>query len=360
MTRSTVRGMSVVIICRDEADYIPECLRSLERALTGTVVPVEILLVDGGSDDQTVALARQWAAERPAGPLLRVVAAGSAGYAHQRNLGVRAARHTWIAFLSADVRVRPDWLHSAIASINETPDLAIGRFDLAAPAGRRDWLASLARTVYPSRCDEPWVERCSTVHLIAPRDLLLRHPFDERLVGCEDKDFAYRVRTSPAWRGGAILAARPRHLARESAPGFLRKVYRESRDLMLISRLHGRAFPDCFGWRAHARRAALLAALALPAAIAAAAVAGGPYAALVCGAAGLGAGWYPAGWRQRGPFPAVRLAMLHIAAMWMVNMGWVIGHWRPAIAGDDHNVGRRARTGHLPCTPHETPRSAHA
>lgn len=357
MTGPRTEGLSVVIICRNEADYIEGCLDALGAATASREAVVEILLIDGRSEDSTVAVARRWAEESPAGQLLRVVVADSFGYGYQRNLGIRHAHYPWIAFLSADVHVPPGWLREVATALDDRCDLAIGRFDIATPPGRSGWMASLRRTIYPNQCSEPWVEMCSTAHLIAPRARLLEHPFDESLNACEDKDLAYRLHASPSWRGGTVLSTRPRHLAREPIPRFLGKLYQESRALVIIRHHHGPAFPDCFGWNDHSKQA--IATLSLSMAIGATVGCwlGPGSAAAAVSIAGIYAGWHGAGWRWRERFPAAHLAALHILAMWAVTAGWLAGHWRCATSGSRPPA---AAPGAAQPATAETQRSAHA
>lgn len=329
MTETTAEGLSVVIICRDEAGYIEDCLCALESAAGPGDPPLELIVVDGRSTDDTIACVQRWATRSRLGSATRVVSA-EPGYGRQRNAGALAATHPWVAFLSADVRVPPRWLQETAACLKEPVDLAIGRFDLVSPPGHLAWMAPLVRTVYPSCSGNPWVEQASTVHLVVRRAALLEHRFDERLLACEDKDLAFRLQAAPAWRGAVRLPARPRHLARESIGRFLRKLRRESQALALLARRHGPSFPDCFGWRRHSTGALALLTATLVAMTAWLAGPGPSWMAWLAPAAWLlGANIHVAGWKRRPArgASAVLVACLHLVAMLCVTLGYVSGWW---------------------------------
>lgn len=92
-------GMTGVVIALNEADRIGRCVASL-RAVCGRVV-----VLDSGSDDDTVAVASQAGAEVMAQPWL--------GFAGQKNAAIAQARTPWVLLLDAD-----EWLDdTAIAAL---------------------------------------------------------------------------------------------------------------------------------------------------------------------------------------------------------------------------------------------------
>ena len=82
--------ISVCIVCCDEADNIVDCLESVQWA-------DEIVVVDSGSADDTVELARPLAT--------RVVHHDWEGYVAQKNYALALASHEWALSIDADERV---------------------------------------------------------------------------------------------------------------------------------------------------------------------------------------------------------------------------------------------------------------
>ncbi len=125
--------LSVVVPVLDEARRLGRQLAAL-----GAVAGVdEILVVDGGSRDDTVAIAR-------GAPGVRVLAAPR-GRGHQMNAGARAARGDVLLFLHADAALPPDAAR-LIARALDDPRVVAGAFRLhtvAEDGGR--WLAPLLR-----------------------------------------------------------------------------------------------------------------------------------------------------------------------------------------------------------------------
>jgi rSAM/selenodomain-associated transferase 2 len=82
-------GVSFVIPALNEAENIGPLLLQLRS----TYPEAELVVVDGGSDDDTVATAM---------PLCDLLLLGAQGRANQMNLGGRAARREYLLFLHAD------------------------------------------------------------------------------------------------------------------------------------------------------------------------------------------------------------------------------------------------------------------
>jgi rSAM/selenodomain-associated transferase 2 len=124
-----VRGrISVVIPTLDEEKRIGRRLDELS-ALSGVA---EILVVDGGSGDRTVEIARRHAAVR--------VLAAPRGRGPQMNAGARAAKGELLLFLHADVSLPPDaaeWIERALADRG----VVAGAFRTwTIPEGAASWL----------------------------------------------------------------------------------------------------------------------------------------------------------------------------------------------------------------------------
>jgi rSAM/selenodomain-associated transferase 2 len=94
------KSISVVIPALDAADELPGTL----AALTGARMIREIIVSDGGSRDDTVAIAAAAGAR---------VVAGPRGRGSQLIAGAAAATGDWLLFLHADCRLGPGWEEAA-------------------------------------------------------------------------------------------------------------------------------------------------------------------------------------------------------------------------------------------------------
>jgi glycosyltransferase involved in cell wall biosynthesis len=83
--------ISVVIITRNEENNIVDCIHSAR------LISDDILIVDAGSEDETVKLAAKEGA--------RTFSVDWQGYGFSRNFGADKAKHEWILALDADERI---------------------------------------------------------------------------------------------------------------------------------------------------------------------------------------------------------------------------------------------------------------
>ncbi|MBF0140515.1 MAG: glycosyltransferase [Magnetococcales bacterium] len=126
--------VSVVVICYNEEKNIATCLDALLRQ-TYPVFRHEIIVVDGGSTDQTAAITRSYTA---AHSHVRLTSEPRIGTSFARNAGVAAARHPYIAFIDADCIAAPDWLERLVNHFTHHRDqdpsvVAVGGGNLPPP-----------------------------------------------------------------------------------------------------------------------------------------------------------------------------------------------------------------------------------
>ena len=97
---------SVVIPLYNKAPHVVAAVRS---ALTQSLAPAEVVVVDDGSNDGSLELAQS--VDDPRVRVLTRSTPGPGGYA-ARNLGIQAAKSEWVAFLDADDLWRQNHLQS--------------------------------------------------------------------------------------------------------------------------------------------------------------------------------------------------------------------------------------------------------
>ena len=142
--------LSLVIIARDAAHELADCLASAAFA-------VEAIVVESGSSDDTAAVATRSGA--------RVIAHAWEGFGPQKNFAVAQAGHDWVLCLDADERVTPE-LEAAIRALfaGGGPAAAaytiarrnrfLGRW-LAHGEGYPDWIVRLFDRRHARWTDDP-------------------------------------------------------------------------------------------------------------------------------------------------------------------------------------------------------------
>jgi len=172
--------VSVVLIVRDGARHIAEALGSV---LSGERPPDEVLVVDGGSTDATVEVARSFAG-------VRCVPQEGRGIAEAYNQGIAGTTGELVAFISHDDRWTPRKLAVQTAALARRPELGLvvgrARFFLeegcAPPPGLRP---ELLRGDHVARIMETLLVRRATLERVGP--------FDGRLSPADDVDWYARA-----------------------------------------------------------------------------------------------------------------------------------------------------------------------
>src|SRR6187397_1072894 len=93
--------ISIITPCYNGSRYIRETLQS---ALAQTHPPLEVIVIDDGSTDDSAALAEN------AGPPVRVIRQTNQGESVARNRGIAEARGSHVLFLDADDMLEPESL----------------------------------------------------------------------------------------------------------------------------------------------------------------------------------------------------------------------------------------------------------
>ncbi len=103
--RSAAEGLSVAVITKNEAHRIERCLQSVSFA-------EQIVVVDCGSTDGTVATARRLGAEV-------CVTDDWPGFGIQKNRALAHCRHPWVLSIDADEEVSEELRRSVKAAVSE-------------------------------------------------------------------------------------------------------------------------------------------------------------------------------------------------------------------------------------------------
>ena len=110
-----MEGISVIIPAYNASHTIGACV---ESALSGEVKPLEVIVVDDCSTDDTAAIVETLSARHP--HVVRLIRTpANAGPASTRNAGGAAARGTYYFFMDSDTEMMPDTLRHFLRRIPE-------------------------------------------------------------------------------------------------------------------------------------------------------------------------------------------------------------------------------------------------
>jgi len=178
--------VSVVVPVRNEEGSLGALLDSL---LGQTVPPDEVLLADGGSSDDTVALARSYADRG-----VRLLEIGPAYPGRGRNAGIRAARNDWVALTDGGCVADPAWIESLLRSRETLPGETGVVFGECRPRLADEWDVAQALTFVgcpdPDTGLRPRSIASSLVHRAVWRQV---GGFPEHLRAAEDLVFMERL-----------------------------------------------------------------------------------------------------------------------------------------------------------------------
>jgi glycosyltransferase involved in cell wall biosynthesis len=115
--------VSVVVIFRDEVRFLKDAVASV---LAQAWDSWELLMVDDGSTDGSTEIARRYAAEMPDRVrYLEHPRHENRGMSRSRNVGLREAAGTYVAYLDADDTWRPAALAEQVQILQAHPDAAM-------------------------------------------------------------------------------------------------------------------------------------------------------------------------------------------------------------------------------------------
>ena len=181
-------SVSVIIPTHNRAR---EVVRAVDSVLAQSVPVSEVIVVDDGSDDNTVA------ALAPYGEKIRVLRQENRGVSSARNLGIRAAQGEWLALLDSDDHWLVDKLARQRVFHAANPDFLISQTDEQwVRNGRPVNKAKRFRQKEEGWLFEPSLAMCH----VGPSTVLIHRSvfaevglFDEALPVCEDYDLWLRI-----------------------------------------------------------------------------------------------------------------------------------------------------------------------
>jgi glycosyltransferase involved in cell wall biosynthesis len=176
---------SIIVRCYNEVEHIGKLLHGV---FAQTLDDFEVILVDSGSTDGTLEVAREY-------PIEDVVYIDPAEFSFGRalNYGCEAADGDFCVFASAHVYPRrDDWLEALLGKFDEDVAVVYGKQrgnDVTEFSEQR-----IFEQWFPDhdieRQDSPF---CNNANCAIRRELWEDQPYDEELTGLEDVDWAKRI-----------------------------------------------------------------------------------------------------------------------------------------------------------------------
>lgn len=185
----TLPLISVIIPSYNSARFVTE---AVESALSQTYRPIEVIVVDDGSTDETPAIVA------PFENRIRYIRQENRGLAGARNRGIQEARGEFIAFLDADDRWMPEKLGQQWKCFSDDPTVALVHTDalywnedageiMPQQGGRADYVGDCSTRLFVAN-------RILASSVVVRRDCLERVGlFCENAPGVEDLDLWLRI-----------------------------------------------------------------------------------------------------------------------------------------------------------------------
>jgi len=127
--------LSIITPVLNGARFLPDAIESVAQAAR-LGVPIEQVIVDGGSRDASVEIAR-YAMSLPGSPITHVLTGPDTGQANAINRGVAISSGTFVGWLNADDVIVPEGIAKLVMIMSETrADVVLGRCRFVDLAGR--------------------------------------------------------------------------------------------------------------------------------------------------------------------------------------------------------------------------------
>ncbi len=214
--------ITLIATVLNEGSSIHRLMHSIQQQ---TRLPDEIIIVDGGSRDNTVEILRDYQAHLP----LKILVEPGCNISQGRNIALRAARYDIIAITDAGVRLHPEWLAQLTQPLLEKSAVTVvGGFFQADP--QTIFETALGATTLPLAHEIDAATFLPSSRSIAVRKQAALHVagYPEWLDYCEDLIFDFRLKaTQPplVFVPEAVVYFQPR----SSLWAFFKQYYRYAR-----------------------------------------------------------------------------------------------------------------------------------
>jgi len=180
--------VSIIIRSYNEEKYIGKLVKGIKSQNIYDPCNIEILLVDSGSEDNTVEIAKDL------GVKIYKIKKSDFSFGRALNIGCKNATGEFLVFVSAHVYpIFSDWLSNLISLFeNDRIGLVYGR-QIGGESSKfsekmifNSWFPSISNLNQKT----PF---CNNANCAIRRSLWIHQPFDEELTGLEDIDWANKI-----------------------------------------------------------------------------------------------------------------------------------------------------------------------
>jgi len=134
-------SVSLIATVLNEGHAIKRLLQSLRQQ---TTIPDEIIIVDGGSTDETLSILESYKSQLP----LKILSHPGCNISEGRNIAIQAAQYDIIVATDAGVKIPETWLAALLAPFNADV-VAVAGFFLPDPAPNNPFEVAMSATVLP-------------------------------------------------------------------------------------------------------------------------------------------------------------------------------------------------------------------
>jgi GT2 family glycosyltransferase len=247
MDRESWPFITVIVPVRNEAAYIE---KTLTKLVTGNYPPLryEILVIDGESEDDTVAIVERL---RRRFPQIRCFRNPKRWSSAARNIGVREGRGDYFVIIDGHCDVEdPDYLRRLVEAFERTGADCLGRpqplevpratpVQQAIALARRSWLGhNPSSYIYSSQGG--FVEASSVAVAYRRSVFETIGLFDERFDACEDVEFNHRIDAAGlrCWFAPELAIS---YHPRRSIPALMKQMVRYGRGRIRLAFKHPEA-----------------------------------------------------------------------------------------------------------------------
>lgn len=187
MTNAHTPAVSIIVRTLNEAKFLPECLQKIGEQKYGG--PVEIVVVDSGSTDDTVRIASNFNAK------IVHISKSEFTFGRSLNVGCAASSGEVLVLLSAHcIPCDANWLQALVSPLLEkASEYSYGR-QIPRNGVSKFSEGMVFRKYYPEQACSPQVGYfCNNANSAILRTTWQRLRFDEKLTGLEDMELAKRL-----------------------------------------------------------------------------------------------------------------------------------------------------------------------